>query len=106
MSEDCDEKTNDLIRTKKPAQLPLVSLKIKKNVKRCSAELQNSFWKNLSENENGCKRCITRAAKYQFSLKRARKSTISHIFPCDVGIKAFLRMVKTLLQRKIIENFF
>lgn len=80
----------------------VISPPIKANGKYNSKiELDNAIWRTLTEQENTCRRCITRAAKSQFGQKRARKSSLNYIFPCDVGMKAFLRKVRSLLQHKI-----
>ena len=86
------------------ARPPLISAQIKANEESCAQELDHATWRSLTEQENTCRRCITRAAKSQFGQKRARKSSLSYLFPCDVGMKAFLRKVRSLLQRRITEN--
>ena len=86
------------------ARPPLISAEIKPSDEHCQIELERATWRTLSEQENTCRRCITRAAKSQFGQKRARKSSLSYLFPCDVGMKAFLRKVRSLLQRKITAN--
>ena len=99
----------------KPAPSSIVRIKL--NRSPCPSSFENkenedpnlvdlaaATWRTLSEEENTCRRCITRAAKSQFGQKRARKSTLSYLFPCDVGMKAFLRKVRSLLQRKITAN--
>jgi len=86
------------------ARPPLISAEFKVNDESRHLDLEHATWRTLSEKENTCRRCITRAAKSQFGQKRARKSSLSYLFPCDVGMKAFLRKVRSLLQRKITEN--
>ena len=86
------------------ARPPLIAAEIKGNDEGCQQALDRATWRTLTEQENTCRRCITRAAKSQFGQKRARKSSLSYLFPCDVGMKAFLRKVRSLLQRKITEN--
>ena len=76
---------------------PLISAEIKSDDENCQLDIEHATWRSLSEQENTCRRCITRAAKSQFGQKRARKSSLSYLFPCDVGMKAFLRKVRSLL---------
>lgn len=79
------------------ARPPLISAEINTKEENCQIDIERATWRTLSESENTCRRCITRAAKSQFGQKRARKSSLSYLFPCDVGMKAFLRKVRSLL---------
>ena len=63
------------------------------------------LWRQLSEDENCCKRCINRLAKAKFqSHKRSHRSKVASRLPCDVGTKSILRKVKALLHQKLQES--
>ena len=48
------------------ARPPLISADIKANDEGCQQDLERATWRTLTEQENTCRRCITRAAKSQF----------------------------------------
>ena len=69
---------------------------------RLQEDPDKCMWRKFTQSENTCKRCVARTTKQSFgSRKRMRNPATNYIFPCDVGMKAFLRKVRSLLQDRI-----